>query len=118
MAVVAENTGLTLRSFRGSTSRRRKERIVHGLFAGAAGLSVLISVADRPGAPGTGVLVPQQVSSSLWSHRIVPREGEFDIPTLFIGTIEVALIAMVIAHRWDSGRRCICPSTRAGPAGA
>ena len=28
--------------------------------------------------------------SSLWSGQWSPRQGEFDIPTFFIGTIEVS----------------------------
>jgi phosphate transport system permease protein len=98
MAVVASQAGITLKTFRGSTSRRRKERIVHGLFAAAAALSVLISVAiilallDK--AIGFLTKVPL---GQLWTTGWFPRQSQFDLPTIMLGTGSIVLVAMVVA---------------------
>ena len=98
MAVVAENAGLTLRSFQGSTSRRRKERIVHGLFAGAAGLSVLISAAIILALIEKAIEFLSKVPlGALWSQGWFPRQNQFDLPTIIIGTVAIAFVAMVVA---------------------
>ena len=98
MAVVAENARLTLRSFRGSTSRRRKERIVHALFAGAAGLSVLISAAIILALIEKAIEFLGKVPlSALWSQGWFPRQSQFDLPTIITGTLAIALVAMVVA---------------------
>ena len=98
MAVVAADTRVTLQSFRGSTSRRRKERIVHGLFAGAAGMSVLISAAIVLALIEKAIEFLTEVElSSLWSEGWFPRQNQFDLATIIIGTLAIAFVAMVVA---------------------
>jgi phosphate transport system permease protein len=98
MAVVASPAGVSLSTLRGSTSRRRKERIVHGLFAAAAALSVLISIAiifallDK--AIGFLTKVPL---GELWTTGWFPRQSQFDLPTIILGTGAIVLVAMVVA---------------------
>ena len=98
MAVVASQAGIDLRTFRGSTKRRRKERIVHGLFGAAAALSVLISVAIilalLEKAIGFLAKVPLD---ALWTTGWFPRQNQFDLPTIIIGTLAIAFVAMVVA---------------------
>ena len=99
MAVVAENTGITLRSFRGSTSRRRKERIVHGLFAGAAGLSLLISAAIILALLEKAIVFLTKVPLGAALDRAGGSLGtnQFDLPTIIIGTLAIAVVAMAVA---------------------
>jgi len=88
----------SIATLRGSAKRRRKEGAVRGVLLAAAGISLVISVVIVLALLGQAISFLSHVElSSLWSGQWSPRQGEFDIPTLFIGTIEVALIAMVIA---------------------
>ena len=98
MAVVAADTKITLQSFRGSTSRRRKERFVHGLFAGAAGLSILISALIVLALLEKAIVFLTKVPLGLlWSTGWLPRNNQFDLPTIIVGTLAIAFVAMVVA---------------------
>jgi phosphate transport system permease protein len=99
MATVATGTrdGI-LSSLEGSASRRRKESAVKGVLVAAAVVSLLISA---------GIVVVLLIRAlnflsdvelgSLWSGIWRPRQLQFDLPSLFLGSFIVTLIAMVVA---------------------
>jgi phosphate transport system permease protein len=90
--------GLSIERLQGSPRRRRKEGIVHGLLAAAAGISMLISLAIVIALLGQALVFLSNIElGMLWSEGWRPRSSEFDILTLFIGTVEVSVIAMLIA---------------------
>jgi len=96
--MVTTRTEVTLGSLRGDPGRRRKEAVIRTALIGAAGLSLAISLAIVLALAGEAFLFISKVElSSLWSGTWSPRRGEFDIPTLVIGTLMVATIAMAIA---------------------
>ncbi|MGH2539167.1 MAG: phosphate ABC transporter permease subunit PstC [Actinomycetota bacterium] len=98
MATTTRDPGLTVTRLRGSPRRRRKEAVVHGLLAAAAGISLVISLAIVIALLGQAVVFLSNVDPGvLWTEGWRPRSGEFDIPTIFIGTLEVSVIAMLIA---------------------
>ena len=85
MAVAASGTGIDLRTLGGSTKRRRKERIVHGLFAAAAGLSVLISAAIVLALLDKAIVFVTKVPlGELWTKGWFPRQNQFDLATIII----------------------------------
>jgi phosphate transport system permease protein len=86
------------RSLGGSPRRQRKERAIRYVFTGAALLSIVISVfiVLTLIEKAFGFVVAVDLGS-LWSIGWFPRRGLFDLLTLFVGTLEVATIAMLIA---------------------
>ena len=113
MAVVAENTGITLRTFRGNARRRRKERIVHGLFIAAAGLSLVISAAIILALLEKAIVFLTKVTLDLlWSSGWLPRNNQFDLPTIIIGTLAISVVAMAVAIPWAWGRRSTSRNTQ------
>ena len=98
MAVVAESTGITLRTFRGNPRRRRKERVVHGLFAAAAVLSLGISAAIILALLEKAIVFLTKVPlGQLWTTGWFPRQNQFDLPAIVIGTLAIAVVAMAVA---------------------
>jgi phosphate transport system permease protein len=97
MGTVAGVTSMQA-ALRGSARRRRKEGAIRALLFSAAALSILISagivIAVIGNAADFFVHVPK---SALWSGDWRPRQGEFDIPTIFIGSVLVTVIAMAVA---------------------
>ncbi len=90
--------GLSIKLLQGSPRRRRKESIVHGLLGGAAGISMVVSLAIVVALLGQAIVFLSNVELGvLWAEGWRPRSGEYDILTLFIGTLEVSVIAMLIA---------------------
>ncbi len=87
-----------LASLVGSSRRRRKERIVHGVMGGAAGISIIISVGIVLALLFRAVGFLSEVElGALWSGTWRPRQGEFDLVSLFLGSFVVTMIAMVVA---------------------
>src|SRR4051812_44805297 len=92
----AEDRGLG-----GDPRRRRRERVIKSIFAAAAALSIVISVLIVLSLLGGAVdflrkveldrLLPWNVDG--W----FPRRNEFDLLTLFYGTLVVTLVATLIA---------------------
>jgi phosphate transport system permease protein len=83
---------------RGSTRRRRKEGAIRAFLFSAAALSVLISVGIVIAVIGKSVDFFVDVpKSALWSGTWRPRQGQFDIPTIFVGSVLVTVIAMIVA---------------------
>ena len=64
----------------------------------AAIVSMVVSVAIIVALAGKAVTFLSNVElGQLWADGWRPRSGEFDVLTIFIGTIEVSVIAMMIA---------------------
>ena len=86
------------RSLEGSPRRRRKERAIHGVLGGAAGLSILVSVGIVLALAFRAVNFLTHVElGALWSGSWRPRQGEFDLLALFLGSMIVTGIAMLVA---------------------
>jgi phosphate transport system permease protein len=100
MAMTTGDPGLSIKRLRGSPRRKRKESLVHGILASAAGISLIVSLAIVVALIGQAVNFLTEVDlGQLWTTGWFPRSGigEYDILTIFIGTVEVSVIAMVIA---------------------
>jgi phosphate transport system permease protein len=89
---------LSLHTLRGSARRRRKEELVRGLLASAAfvslavGLGIVVALLGR----AIGFLLDVDVAA-LFDGAWRPRQGQFDVPTLLIGSALVTVIAMAVA---------------------
>ncbi|HYY07146.1 MAG TPA: phosphate ABC transporter permease subunit PstC [Actinomycetota bacterium] len=82
----------------GSTWRRRKERLVEALLAAAAAVSIAISVAIVLAVVFRAARFVSTVDlGALWSGAWRPRRGQFDLPSLFYGSLVVTGIAMLVA---------------------
>jgi phosphate transport system permease protein len=92
----SENPALQV--LRGDAKRRRKERTVRIAFQAAALFSLVVSVAIVVALIGQAVgwLFDIEIPM-LWGDGWFPRQDEFDILTLLLGTLLVAAIAMVVA---------------------
>ncbi len=85
-------------ALRGNPRRRRKEQLVRGVFQAAALVSLVVSLAIVVALLGQAVAWLGRVELGLlWADGWFPRRDEFDILTLFLGTMLVAGIAMVVA---------------------
>jgi len=83
---------------RGSRTRLRRERRVHRLFFGAAVTSILISLLIIGSLAGEAWRFISTVDlSSLWDLGWFPRRGMFDLKTVLVGTLLIALVAMAVA---------------------
>ena len=97
-SIAAEAPDRMLATLRGSSRRRRKERLVRTLLAAAAGLSVVISISIVLALIFRTINFVSNVElSSLWSGIWRPRQGEFDLISLFYGSLVVTGIAMAVA---------------------
>jgi phosphate transport system permease protein len=82
----------------GSPRRRRKERLVGALLAAAAAVSIAISVAIVLALAFRAARFVSAVDlGALWSGTWRPRQGQFDMPSLFYGSLVVTGIAMIVA---------------------
>lgn len=82
----------------GSARRRRKERLVKTLFHAAALFSLVVSVAIVLALIGQAISWLFDIDLSwLWAGVWSPRSNQFDILTLFLGTMLIAIIAMFVA---------------------
>jgi phosphate transport system permease protein len=90
--------GLTPADLAGTPARHRRERTMRGLFFTAAFLSVLISVAIVASLAGGAIDFLSKVDvGTLWSAGWVPRRNMFDVKTIVVGTLVIAITAMVVA---------------------
>jgi phosphate transport system permease protein len=99
MATVATGTrdGI-LSSLEGSATRRRKESAIKGVLVAAAAISLLISAGIVVALLFRALNFLSEVElGSLWSGIWRPRQLQFDLPSLFLGSLIVTLIAMVVA---------------------
>ena len=98
MAKTTGDAGLSIRALQGSPRRQRKEGFVRVLLMAAAIVSMVVSVAIVVALIGKTITFLTNVDlGQLWTDGWRPRSGEFDVLTIFIGTIEVSVIAMMIA---------------------
>jgi phosphate transport system permease protein len=90
--------GLTPESLRGSTRRRRKELIIHRLFFAAAFLSMIVSGLIVLSLVGKAIAFLANIDlSSLVAPGWFPRQGMFDMRTIFLGTLLVTGVGMLVA---------------------
>ena len=98
MAEVVIGGRITAEVLRGNPSRLRRERRMRRVFFSAAALSVVISVGIVLSLVGGTFDFLRKVDlSTLWSDGWLPRNNLFDVKTIVVGTLIVALIAMVVA---------------------
>jgi len=98
MALTATTSEVTLDLMRGSRKRRRKERAIRAAFFSAAVLGLVISIAIVAALLGQAVRWLFAIDLGwLWSEGWFPRADEFDLLTIFAGTVMIAVIAMLVA---------------------
>jgi phosphate transport system permease protein len=87
-----------LSSLRGNPRRRRKETVIRGLLAAAAALSILVSAGIVLALLFRALDFLSHVDlQELWSGTWRPRQGQFDLVSLFLGSLVVTGIAMLVA---------------------
>ena len=85
-------------TLQGNVARRRKEDVIQGVLVSAAGLSIVISVAIVLALVfRTARFLSQVDLGALWAGVWRPRQGQFDLLSLFEGSLVVTSIAMVVA---------------------
>ena len=98
MALTATTSEVTLDLMRGSRKRRRKERAVRAVFFSAAVLGLVISIAIVAALLGQAVRWLFAIDLGwLWTEGWFPRADEFDLLTIFAGTVMIAVIAILVA---------------------
>ena len=89
---------ITLEVMRGSKRRHRKERVVRTLFQAAAVLGLVISIAIVLALIEEAIRWLFDIQLGwLWTEGWIPRSDQFDLLTIFAGTVMVAVIAMLVA---------------------
>ena len=90
--------GKVLASLQGNPRRRRKEKTIQAVLSGAAGVSILISAGIVVSLLFRALNFLSDVDlSALWSGIWRPRQRQFDLVSLFLGSFVVTVIAMVVA---------------------
>jgi phosphate transport system permease protein len=90
--------GKVLASLQGNSRRRRKEKTIQAALVGAAGVSILISAGIVLALLFRALNFLSDVDlSSLWSGIWRPRQRQFDLVSLFLGSLVVTVIAMLVA---------------------
>ena len=99
MATVATRTREDiLSSLKGSSRRRRKEKGIHGALLVAAGVSLFVSVGIVLALLFRALSFLSDVElGALWAGNWRPRQGQFDLPALFLGSFVVTGVAMLVA---------------------
>jgi phosphate transport system permease protein len=98
MTAGSQTHTLSVADLRLDPRRRRRERVIHRLFMGAAGLSIVISAAIVLSLIGNAASFALKVDpGALWTEGWFPRRGLYDIRTLLAGTLIIAGVAMLIA---------------------
>jgi phosphate transport system permease protein len=95
---VSQMRVVTIDDLRGTDRRRRKEATIRALFFGAAAISILISALIIVSLVGHAIEFLSNIDVSwLWASGWYPRSNQFSIPTLFVGSLLVAGVAMTVA---------------------
>ncbi len=97
----------------GSSGRQTRERAIRGVVAGAALMSILITIAIvaslifraaqfliglvNPGKNDLEEAGGEIGYGALWGDTWAPRFFEFDVKTLLVGTLIVTIVAMIVA---------------------
>jgi phosphate transport system permease protein len=90
--------GLTISDLQGDRRRKRTDAGIRAVFFAMALVSIVVSVLIVVSLVGEAWTFISQVDlSSLWTIGWFPRRGEYDLATLIIGTLIVAVVAMLIA---------------------
>ena len=98
MSVTATRQPITLELMRGSKRRHRKERLVRISFMSAALLGLVISIAIVLALVEKAIAWLFDIHLGwLWTEGWFPRANEFDLLTIFAGTVMVAVIALLVA---------------------
>lgn len=93
-----ETSTLTLADLAGDRRRSRRNDRVRRLLAAAAALSIVVSALIVVSLVGEAFNFITQVElASLWSDGWFPRFGDYDVKTLFAGSLIVTLIAIAVA---------------------
>lgn len=89
---------LSLDDLRGDRRRTAANRRARNVFLAMAVLSIVISALIVYSLLGEAwSFITKVEPSALWSEGWFPRFGDFDIKTLFVGSLIVTLVAMVVA---------------------
>jgi phosphate transport system permease protein len=95
---VSQMRVVTIDDLRGTDRRRRKEATIRAVFFGAAAISILISALIIVSLVGHAIEFLSNIDVSwLWASGWYPRSNQFSIPTLFVGSLLVAGVAMTVA---------------------
>ncbi len=96
--MTTDRAPVTLDLMRGSAARRRKERVVQAVFGAAALLGLVISLAIVLSLIEGAVRWLLSIDLGwLWSDGWYPRRNDFDLLTIFLGTMIIAVVAMLVA---------------------
>jgi phosphate transport system permease protein len=98
MSETAMSGEWTVDALRGQPRRMRREAAVRRLFLGAAALSIVISsLLVISLAKEAFTFISQVDPGALWTDGWFPRRDQYDIKTIFVGSLLVTMIAMVVA---------------------
>lgn len=90
--------GLSLEQLSGDRSRHRRERRIKRWLFSAALASVVVNVLIVATLSDGSIRFLSNVDlSKLWTDGWFPRRGMYDVRTIVVGTLTVALIAMAVA---------------------
>jgi phosphate transport system permease protein len=96
--MTASIRALEVRDLRIAPGRRRREAAIKGMFFAAAALSIVISIAIVLSLIGNAASFFIQVDKSLlFTDGWFPRRNMFDLPTIIVGTLIIAGVAMLVA---------------------
>ena len=89
---------LRVSDLQASDKRKRRNRVVRGVFFVMALLSVVISALIIVSLVGEAWTFISQVEiATLWTDQWNPRQGSFDLRTIMVGSLIVTIIAMIVA---------------------
>lgn len=89
---------MDLGPLRGNPKRRSREKRIQSLFFASAALSILISAAIILSLAGRAVAFISNVDlGALWTDGWFPRNDQYDIRTIVIGTLVISGIGMLVA---------------------
>jgi phosphate transport system permease protein len=90
--------GLESRGLSGDPKRRRKEIIVRNLFKITGIVSIVISALIVASLIGRAISFLTEIDLSwLMSDGWFPRENQYGLPTIIVGTLVISIIAMFVA---------------------
>jgi phosphate transport system permease protein len=96
--MTARTSTFDIADLQGDRRRHRREKIVKGLFVGAAVTSILISALIVLSLIGEAISWLTTINfGDLFSGGWFPRAGEFNILVIIAGTLVITVIAMLVA---------------------
>ncbi len=98
METIQPRRAITIESLQLSGRRAYRDRGAKLVFLGAALLSIVVSAAIVWSlADETWTFVSQVEVASLWTDGWFPRRAQYDIKTIFVGSLLITGIAMIVA---------------------